>query len=275
MQEDKVDEDVPSIAMPPATQRAMPKSEFNDVCRRMEESALAQWRSLSAGQLRPRDGAAGEEGDARWSEQLLARFVSVQPFSSPSPEGGGHQLLTRRSEGWAAGVARLCWWTLMADGPHSCLSFLDDDDDHDHHGDCGHDAPSARHVTESDREKEELFGVLCRALGENRRRGEKRWLRAWFGRGGGSGGEDESWIVRRLWTRVRRAVLRRNEKPELAIALIQTIEWLINEDDGDDINFRSPPPDDVAAGLRVVMKPTTHPDIICTQLPLLPLSLQV
>jgi hypothetical protein len=238
----------------------------------MEKSVLACWRSLLAS---GGDPLLADVTDERRREQFLSYFVSTTPFSSSSssssssaPDAGGARL-TRKTKGWAQAVARLRWWALIADGPHSCLAFLDQDDDDDGGQTVEAVKNENKDEDEDDKAKEELIGVLGRALGEEKRRGERRWIKAWFG---------DEWAVPRLWSRVGRAVRRLNM--DLADELLNTMEWLsshgISEDaceDYDDHQKSIGPGAAADVLLYDILKSTTPQHIICTAIALLPRSL--
>jgi hypothetical protein len=214
----------------------------NPICRLMERSVLAQWRSLTASGIQLRPPAAGaaapvvgqrnEEKD--WHERIVAHFISVPPFSLPSTNLplAGPLLLSRQSDGWAEGVARLRWWLTLADGPHSGLSFLD---------------PTVG--DEVAREKEVLFSVVLAAISVESRRGEEEWIRSMFG---------DEWISSRLWARLGRAV--HLNKDWLVHLLLKTDRWLHKSRRRDHESV--PPPGAVKVLLRDILKSGTPPDVI-------------
>jgi hypothetical protein len=177
-----------------------------------------------------------------WHERLVAHFLSVPPFSllpEATNSPAGPLQLSRRSKGWAAGVARLRWWLILADGPHSGLSFLDPTDD---------DNPTAVAADEVAREKERLLSVVLEAISRESRQGEEEWIRTVFG---------DEWILSRLWTRLGHAV--RLNKSWLAHLLISTDRWLHKSIRRD----REPmPAAEVNVLLQDILQSGTPPDII-------------
>jgi hypothetical protein len=124
-----------------------------------EESIVARWRAL--------DDDLKEPSSHGKHNVLLFAVLSAVPRAPPSAAPAGSATQDEHSD-WAEAVRVLFWWVFVCDGPHACLSFLDNTPHEDPSNSSPHNDKLQRGddegALELEVEKKELFVRLGPAL---------------------------------------------------------------------------------------------------------------